>query len=92
VKQLKSTRPERRGATKPVILSSVTTDRCHEFLKTFSPKNLATIFGFFTRASATFGKNLIATLVLEKNYAVLKRIILIVREPQLGNWLLKILA
>jgi hypothetical protein len=36
-------------------------------LKTFSPKNFAKILAFFAQTTATFCKNLIITLVFEKN-------------------------
>jgi hypothetical protein len=36
-------------------------------LKIFSPKNLAKILAFFAQTTVTFYKNLIITLVFEKN-------------------------
>jgi hypothetical protein len=36
-------------------------------LKIFSPKNLAKILAFFAQTTASFCKNLILTLVFEKN-------------------------
>jgi hypothetical protein len=36
-------------------------------LKIFSPKNLAKILAFFAQTTASFCKNLIITLVFEKN-------------------------
>jgi hypothetical protein len=37
------------------------------FLKIFSPKFLAKILAFFVQTTASFSKNLIITLVFEKN-------------------------
>jgi hypothetical protein len=40
-------------------------DRCYDF-KSFFAKNSAKLFALFAQTTATFGKNLIITLVLEK--------------------------
>jgi hypothetical protein len=42
-------------------------DRCYDFLKYLRPKNLAKILSFFAQTSASYFKNLIITLVFEKN-------------------------
>jgi RNase P subunit RPR2 len=42
-------------------------DRCYDFKRIFSPKNLAKMMRFFAQTTATFCKNLITTLVNEKN-------------------------
>jgi hypothetical protein len=41
-------------------------DRCYEFLNIFA-KKIGENIGFFAQTTVSFGKNLIITLVLEKN-------------------------
>jgi hypothetical protein len=52
-------------------------------IKIFSPNNLAKILEFFAQTPASFGKNLITTLVFEKTPFFSQKIDIIVSTPAL---------